>query len=80
MSIAHVEGCVASIMQAVSARPSICFNAPVASPPRPRPMCRRCEDYDVRIIDTRKTAPGLRNLDKYAVRVGRRTQPPPQLS
>ena len=27
-------------------------------------------DYPVRIIDTRKTAPGLRLLDKYAVRVG----------
>jgi nicotinate-nucleotide pyrophosphorylase (carboxylating) len=26
--------------------------------------------YSVRIIDTRKTAPGLRLLDKYAVRVG----------
>jgi nicotinate-nucleotide pyrophosphorylase (carboxylating) len=28
------------------------------------------EGYPVRIIDTRKTAPGLRILDKYAVRVG----------
>jgi nicotinate-nucleotide pyrophosphorylase (carboxylating) len=28
------------------------------------------EGYPVRIIDTRKTAPGLRLLDKYAVRVG----------
>src|SRR5262249_43565326 len=28
------------------------------------------KDYPVRIIDTRKTAPGLRLLDKYAVRVG----------
>jgi nicotinate-nucleotide pyrophosphorylase (carboxylating) len=28
------------------------------------------EDYPVRIIDTRKTAPGLRVLDKYAVRAG----------
>jgi nicotinate-nucleotide pyrophosphorylase (carboxylating) len=28
------------------------------------------DGYPVRIIDTRKTAPGLRILDKYAVRVG----------
>ncbi|ADL12605.1 carboxylating nicotinate-nucleotide diphosphorylase [Acetohalobium arabaticum] len=27
-------------------------------------------DYDVRIVDTRKTTPGLRMLEKYAVRVG----------
>ncbi len=27
-------------------------------------------DYDVRILDTRKTTPGLRVLEKYAVRVG----------
>ncbi|AZR74660.1 nicotinate-nucleotide diphosphorylase (carboxylating) [Anoxybacter fermentans] len=28
------------------------------------------EDYSVRIVDTRKTTPGLRILEKYAVRVG----------
>jgi nicotinate-nucleotide pyrophosphorylase (carboxylating) len=27
-------------------------------------------DYPVRIVDTRKTTPGLRQLEKYAVRVG----------
>ena len=27
-------------------------------------------DYDVRIVDTRKTIPGMRSLQKYAVRVG----------
>ena len=27
-------------------------------------------DTPVRIVDTRKTTPGLRNLEKYAVRVG----------
>ncbi|MBM7624969.1 carboxylating nicotinate-nucleotide diphosphorylase [Sporohalobacter salinus] len=27
-------------------------------------------DYDVRIVDTRKTTPGLRLLEKYAVRLG----------
>lgn len=28
------------------------------------------KDYQVKIVDTRKTAPGLRMLDKYAVRAG----------
>lgn len=28
------------------------------------------KDYDVRIVDTRKTTPGLRMIEKYAVRVG----------
>lgn len=28
------------------------------------------EDYPVRLVDTRKTTPGLRMLEKYAVRVG----------
>ena len=35
---------------------------------------RRCveavRDYDVKILDTRKTTPGLRHLEKYAVRMG----------
>lgn len=28
------------------------------------------KDYDTRIVDTRKTTPGLRSLEKYAVRIG----------
>lgn len=31
---------------------------------------REVEGYDVRIVDTRKTTPGMRALEKYAVRVG----------
>ncbi|MCG8401148.1 MAG: carboxylating nicotinate-nucleotide diphosphorylase [Firmicutes bacterium] len=31
---------------------------------------RLVKDYPVRIVDTRKTTPGLRYLEKYAVRVG----------
>ncbi len=31
---------------------------------------REVEGHDVRIVDTRKTTPGLRALEKYAVRVG----------
>lgn len=37
-------------------------------------LARRCvtavQDYPCKIIDTRKTTPGLRQLEKYAVRVG----------
>ncbi|HOP47818.1 MAG TPA: carboxylating nicotinate-nucleotide diphosphorylase [Desulfobacteraceae bacterium] len=35
-----------------------------------RQYVKRVEPYKARIIDTRKTAPGLRWMDKYAVRVG----------
>ncbi|WP_026487022.1 carboxylating nicotinate-nucleotide diphosphorylase [Caldanaerobius polysaccharolyticus] len=33
-------------------------------------ICRLVRDYDVKIVDTRKTLPGFRMLDKYAVMVG----------
>lgn len=32
--------------------------------------CRKVKDFPVKIVDTRKTTPGLRYLEKYAVRVG----------
>jgi nicotinate-nucleotide pyrophosphorylase (carboxylating) len=35
-----------------------------------REICKLVADLPVRIVDTRKTLPGLRMLDKYAVRVG----------
>jgi nicotinate-nucleotide pyrophosphorylase (carboxylating) len=35
-----------------------------------RQFVDKVRNHDVRIVDTRKTAPGLRILDKYAVRVG----------
>ncbi len=35
-----------------------------------REFVKRVSDYPVRITDTRKTTPGLRMLEKYAVRVG----------
>ena len=69
MSIAHVEGCVASILQAE--RTALNFlqrTCGIAT--ATRSYVEAVRDYDVRIIDTRKTPPGLRNLDKYAVRVG----------
>lgn len=37
---------------------------------RTRQAADEVKDYPVRIIDTRKTTPGLRMLEKYAVRVG----------
>ncbi len=33
-------------------------------------VVERVKEYDTKVIDTRKTVPGLRMLDKYAVRMG----------
>lgn len=33
-------------------------------------FCQEVKDFPVQIVDTRKTIPGIRILDKYAVRVG----------
>ena len=69
MSIAHVEGCVTSILQAE--RTALNFlqrTCGIAT--ATQAYVEAVRDYDVRIIDTRKTPPGLRNLDKYAVRMG----------
>ncbi len=33
-------------------------------------FCQKVKDYPVQILDTRKTIPGLRILDKYAIRIG----------
>lgn len=33
-------------------------------------FCQEVKDFPVRIVDTRKTTPGLRVLEKYAVRMG----------
>ena len=41
-----------------------------ASRPRPPPMCARSGGGKTRICCTRKTTPGLRALEKYAVRCG----------
>lgn len=35
-----------------------------------RRFTERVKGYDVRVVDTRKTTPGLRALEKYAVKVG----------
>ena len=68
-SIAHIEGCVASMLQAE--RTALNFlqrTCGIAT--TTRAYVEAVRGYNVRIIDTRKTPPGLRNLDKYAVRVG----------
>jgi len=33
-------------------------------------FCKEVKDFPVRIVDTRKTTPGLRILEKYAIRMG----------
>ncbi|MGO0123084.1 carboxylating nicotinate-nucleotide diphosphorylase [Desulfothermobacter acidiphilus] len=37
---------------------------------RTRAVAELVRDYPVRLLDTRKTTPGLRSMEKYAVRVG----------
>ncbi len=69
VSIAHVEGCAASILQAE--RTALNFlqrSSGIAT--ATQTYVQAVRDFDVRIIDTRKTPPGLRYLDKYAVRMG----------
>ena len=68
-TIAHVEGCAASILQAE--RTALNFlqrTSGIAT--ATHAYVQAVRDFNVRIIDTRKTPPGLRYLDKYAVRVG----------
>lgn len=69
VSIAHVEGCAASILQAE--RTALNFLQRISGiATATQSYVQAVRDYNVRIIDTRKTAPGLRYLDKYAVRMG----------
>ena len=68
-AIATVEGRVASILQ--GERTALNFvqrMSGIAS--ATRQYVQRIEGCKARIIDTRKTAPGMRFLDKYAVKVG----------
>ena len=69
ISIAQVEGCAASILQAE--RTALNFlqrTSGIAT--ATQSYVQAVRDFNVRIIDTRKTPPGLRYLDKYAVRMG----------
>ena len=67
--IARVEGSAGSILRAE--RISLNFlqrMSGIAS--ETNRYVRAIEGSDARIVDTRKTVPGLRYLDKYAVRMG----------
>jgi nicotinate-nucleotide pyrophosphorylase (carboxylating) len=67
--IAAVEGPVASILMAE--RTALNFTRRLSGvATETSRYVRAVEGYKARIIDTRKTAPGLRTLDKYAVRAG----------
>ena len=60
--------CVASLPPSASCSTSSATSR--ASPPTPRPYVERIADTQAKIYDTRKTLPGLRGLQKYAVACG----------
>ena len=67
--IAEVSGSTASVLKAErTALNFVQHLSGVAT--ATREYVDAVEGYDVRILDTRKTVPGLRSLEKYAVRVG----------
>lgn len=67
--IARVEGLASSILSAERvALNLLCMLSGIAS--KTRQYVRHIEPYPAKITDTRKTFPGLRELQKYAVRVG----------
>jgi nicotinate-nucleotide pyrophosphorylase (carboxylating) len=68
-SIAKVEGRVASILKAE--RTALNFVRRLSGiATETAAYVREVQGYPVRIIDTRKTTPGLRMLEKYAIRAG----------
>ena len=67
--IGEVEGSVASILKAE--RTALNFLQHLSGiATETRKYVDAVAGYDVRILDTRKTVPGLRDLAKYAVRAG----------
>ncbi len=67
--IAEIEGRVASILSAERTSLNILRHlSGIAS--ETAKYVRAISDYDTKILDTRKTTPGLRFLEKYAVRMG----------
>lgn len=67
--IAEVSGSIASVLKAErTALNFVQHLSGVAT--ATREYADAVEGYDVRILDTRKTVPGLRSLEKYAVRIG----------
>lgn len=68
-SIAEVEGSAKSIL--IGERTALNFLQRLSGVATLTSLfVKAVHDYDVRIVDTRKTTPGLRALQKYAVRVG----------
>ena len=68
-SIARIEGSVASILRAE--RPGLNFLQHMSGIATDTSRyVKLVEGFKARIVDTRKTVPGLRYLDKYAVRIG----------
>ncbi len=67
--IAEIDGPVSSILKAE--RTAVNFLQRLSGiATETRRYVRAVEGYRARILDTRKTTPGLRSLEKYAVRVG----------
>ncbi len=67
--IARVEGRVAAILS--GERVALNFLQRLSGvATATRPLAEAVADLDVRIVDTRKTTPGLRAIERYAVRAG----------
>jgi nicotinate-nucleotide pyrophosphorylase (carboxylating) len=67
--LAEVSGCLASILTAERVALNL-FQRMCGIATLTRQYCDRVSGTRAKIVDTRKTVPGLRILDKYAVRVG----------
>jgi nicotinate-nucleotide pyrophosphorylase (carboxylating) len=67
--LARVRGSLASILTAERVAVNFCQHmSGIAT--HVRQFCGRLEGGDVRLVDTRKTRPGLRSIEKYSVQVG----------
>tara|TARA_Y100000590_G_scaffold470731_1_gene668924 strand:+ start:12075 stop:12941 length:867 start_codon:yes stop_codon:yes gene_type:complete len=67
--IFEISGSIASILQAE--RTALNFLQRISGIATTTNLfCKKIEPYKAKIIDTRKTVPGLRELDKYGVRIG----------
>ena len=69
VTVASVRGSVSSILMAERTALNFVRRLSGVATETAR-YVQAVEGYDTRIIDTRKTTPGLRTLDKYAVRAG----------
>ena len=69
VTVAWVRGSVSSILMAERTALNFVRRLSGVATETTR-YVKAVEGYDTRIIDTRKTTPGLRTLDKYAVRAG----------